>query len=55
MWKNLSKPLGESAKRRPKKVIFGIEAMPAPPPVKATQLTRMVRMISPKASVTIAR
>ena len=53
--KNSSKPPGRSAKTRPKKVIFGIDEMPAVPPENAVQLMRIVRMISPKASVTMAR
>jgi hypothetical protein len=40
---------------RPKNVTFGMPDMPAEPLVTSRQLISTRRMISPKASVTIAR
>ncbi len=40
---------------RPKNVGRGIEEMPFGPPVRSAQLISTRRMISPKASVTMAR
>ena len=48
-------PSANGEKGRPKNVGFGIPAMPFGPPVTSVQLRRMMRTISPKAKVTMAR
>ena len=54
--KKLAKVSGPAAvKGRPKKVGLGMPEMPLGPLVTSVQLSRTMRTISPKASVTMAR
>ena len=50
-----AKPPSSSVNGRPKNDGRGIEAMPFGPPVRLCQFSSTSRMISPNASVTIAR
>ena len=53
--KKSANPPSPRLNSRPKKLGFGMPEMPSGPPVKSYQLMRTTRMISPKASVTMAR
>ncbi len=48
-------PAAVGAKGRPKNVGLGMSEMPFGPLVTSVQLSSTMRMISPKASVTMAR
>ena len=50
-----AKPFSSSVNGRPKNEGRGIEEMPFGPPVKLCQFSSTSRMISPNASVTMAR
>ena len=50
-----AKPPSSSVNGRPKKLGRGMRGMPFGPPVKLCQLSSTRRMISPNASVTMAR
>ena len=53
--KHRRKPVIAGVSGMPKKVGRGMPVMPFGPPVRLCQLIRTRRMISPKASVTMAR
>ena len=52
---DLRAPFSPRSNSQPKKVGFGMLLMPFGPPVKSYQFKSTTRMISPKASVTMAR
>ena len=54
-WNAVCPSGGERSNGKPKKLGRGMLAKPFGPPVTSYQLSRTMRMISPKPSVTIAR
>ena len=54
-WNAVSPSAGLRSNAKPKKLGRGMSEMPFGPPVTSYQLSRTMRMISPKPSVTMAR